>query len=96
MFKHKYDEKNSVVSVTTIYEYEEFDKKFNKLLSQACSKIKVPGYRPGKAPKEQLLARISQFEIQNQVLDEFLNSKNQIFLNIYKIKELNLYLILMG
>ncbi|WAM05087.1 trigger factor [Mycoplasmopsis cynos] len=57
MFKHKYDEKNSVVSVTTIYEYEEFDKKFNKLLSQACSKIKVPGYRPGKAPKEQLLAR---------------------------------------
>ncbi|WP_322960247.1 trigger factor [Mycoplasmopsis cynos] len=75
MFKHKYDEKNSVVSVTTIYEYEEFDKKFNKLLSQACSKIKVPGYRPGKAPKEQLLARISQFEIQNQVLDEFLNSK---------------------
>lgn len=54
MFKHKYDEKNSVVSVTTIYEYEEFDKKFNKLLSQVCSKIKVPGYRPGKAPKEQL------------------------------------------
>nr|WP_322958814.1 trigger factor [Mycoplasmopsis canis]WQQ12159.1 trigger factor [Mycoplasmopsis canis] len=94
MFKHKHDKKHSVVVVSAIYKYDEFKTEFDKLVSQASSKIKVPGYRPGKAPKEQLLARIDYHSIENKIFSNFLDkNKNEIFkyLDDKKIKFLPVF-----
>ncbi|WBP84194.1 trigger factor [Mycoplasmopsis edwardii] len=75
MLKHKYDKKSSLVTVELVYKFEDFKARFDKLVQEASSKIKVPGYRPGKAPKDKLLARVDYHAIENKVLNEYLDSK---------------------
>lgn len=69
-YSHKLLEKKSnvytfEVKVTKEYQKEIEEKVFNKL----ASNVKVPGFRPGKAPKDAIGARIA-----NDVLNETMNT----------------------
>ncbi len=49
---------------------EEYDKWYNRLLDQLLSRVEVPGYRPGKASKDKLLASVDSDKVAQVIFQE--------------------------
>ncbi|TDV24230.1 trigger factor [Mycoplasmopsis mustelae] len=75
MIKHTVNKEKSEVLVSTTIEKKLFDAKFNELLEKESKKVKVPGYRPGKAPKEKLHAYINSTKIYDETANIFLKTE---------------------
>lgn len=92
MFKHKFNADKNEVLVTLKWERSDFETKLQKSLDLAVKNIKVPGYRPGKAPKEKLLQRVDILAVQDRLIKDYVNSKwNDLtkYLDDKKLKVLN-------
>ncbi|WP_426461382.1 trigger factor [Mycoplasma hafezii] len=69
--KHELLEAKSEFVVSFEISKDEVQKEFDKRVEAAAKNVKVPGYRPGKAPKEKRLARVDYQTINSQVTQFF-------------------------
>ncbi|VEU74566.1 Trigger factor [Mycoplasmopsis citelli] len=76
MFDTKLNKENQEYIVTLTLDKEEYDKEFQKNYKNALSKVKIPGFRPGKAPKHKLEAAVNTGEVHSQTLDFFIKNKH--------------------
>jgi len=59
-------------SLEVIVPASEVDAEFSKVIAKLTPKVKIPGFRPGKAPKAVLLSRYER-EIQSEVAEALVN-----------------------
>lgn len=71
MFTTKLDEEKNLLVVSTKISKEEYKAQFDKLYNAAIKKVKVPGFRPGKAPLKELNARVNLNALITDTLDFF-------------------------
>ncbi|UUD36021.1 trigger factor [Mycoplasmopsis citelli] len=76
MFDTKLNKENQEYIVTLTLDKEEYDKEFQKNYKNALSKVKIPGFRPGKAPKNKLEAAVNTGAVHSQTLDFFIKNKH--------------------
>jgi len=58
-------------TIRAIFAADEVTKEFEKALREAGKRLKIPGFRPGKAPRGLILKRISVGELAEDVRDSF-------------------------
>ncbi|EGV00262.1 trigger factor [Mycoplasmopsis columbina] len=70
------DEKNAEIKKVVKVSGDEWTSLVEKAKKEVSSKIKVPGYRPGKAPKHILEQRLNMGDVFNKALNQYL-AKNE-------------------
>ena len=60
----------SQVEVTVVYDGKEWEEAQKKAFDKVASKISVPGFRPGKAPKAMLAARVEPAKVIDQAIND--------------------------
>ncbi|WP_036452107.1 trigger factor [Mycoplasma buteonis] len=73
--KHELNEAKNELVVLVDASKEEMETTVQKYVDSALKTVKVPGYRPGKAPKEKALARVNFEEVNNKALNDLFNQK---------------------
>jgi trigger factor len=63
------------VRITTEVPFEELEPDFDKAFKQLAQQIRLPGFRPGKAPRKLLEARIGRGAVLEQVVNDALPSR---------------------
>lgn len=63
------------VRITTEVPFEELEPDFDKAFKQLAKQIRLPGFRPGKAPRKLLEARIGRGAVLEQVVNEALPAR---------------------
>ncbi|WP_025755107.1 trigger factor [Mycoplasmopsis cricetuli] len=81
MIKNKIEKENLKLNIFVSISFDEFSKKIEQEIDNAMKKVKVPGFRPGKAPKNKLLERVNISEINNKVIFYFGNANYSKALN---------------
>ncbi|MBU4693154.1 trigger factor [Mycoplasma sp. CSL7491-lung] len=75
MIKHTQDVKNSQVVVSYTIKSDEFQKLFNESIDKKAQKVKVPGYRPGKAPIEKLRSYVNKEDVFTTLINNLARNK---------------------
>ncbi|QKT05151.1 trigger factor [Mycoplasma sp. OR1901] len=75
MIKHTQDNKNSQVVVSYTIKSDEFQKLFNELVDKKAQKVKVQGYRPGKAPIDKLRSYVNKEEVFTTLINDLARNK---------------------
>ncbi|WAM00833.1 trigger factor family protein [Mycoplasmopsis felis] len=89
MVTHLEDKKNSSLVITYKVSKDEFQKNLDKEMNNFSKKVKAPGYRPGKAPKEKLLQYTNKTEVMNFVISTYSKSTFQEVVKYITEKKLN-------
>lgn len=63
------------VRITTEVPFEELEPDFDKAFKQLAKQVRLPGFRPGKAPRKLLEARIGRGAVLEQVVNEALPAR---------------------
>ncbi|VEU76419.1 trigger factor [Mycoplasmopsis columboralis] len=71
MFTTNLDKQKQSLSVTVTIAENEFLPEFEKRFKEALKTVKVPGFRPGKAPLKELEARVNYQAIHSATVDHF-------------------------
>ncbi len=90
------DKKTSELTVTLEIESKQYKKILNEKTEEASSKIIIPGYRPGKAPKEKLLSHVNFEKIALDTDNYFVNKHSQEMFNAGREKNKYIYPTLVG
>ena len=90
------DKKSSELTVTLEIESKQYKKILNEKTEEASSKIIIPGYRPGKAPKEKLLSHVNFEKIALDTDNYFVNKHSQEMFNAGREKNKYIYPTLVG
>ncbi|WP_435130172.1 trigger factor [Mycoplasma sp. 6243] len=94
MIKHQEHKELAEYTIKVLIPADEVKKKNDFYFNEALKKVKVPGYRPGKAPREKLEAYLDTNAISRKTVDSFLHSSfNDVvkYLDDKKIKALSKY-----
>ncbi|WP_322935624.1 trigger factor [Mycoplasmopsis felis] len=89
MVTHLEDKKNSSLVITYKVSKDEFQKNLDKEMNNFSKKVRVPGYRPGKAPKEKLLQYTNKTEVMNFVISTYSKTAFQEVVKYITEKKLN-------
>ncbi|VEU58772.1 trigger factor [Mycoplasmopsis gallinacea] len=87
MIKFTLDKKNAEVVATSVVNKDEFTKALEKNIDAAAKKVVVKGYRAGKAPREELLARVDSTKAVSKTIEEFASKRFQEVLKSFSEKE---------
>lgn len=70
--KHEFKKENGLLTDVIVYEKAEVTKAINKATDTLILDVTVPGFRKGKAPKEQAVRYLSNERLTNATLDKLL------------------------
>src|SRR5690625_2560006 len=70
--RHK-DKQAVEATVEVTVPASDVDAAFDRVLSQLSRSVRVPGFRPGKAPRGILIKRIGEESLQNEVREELID-----------------------
>lgn len=87
MIKFTLDKKSAEVVATSVVNKEDFTKALEKNIDAAAKKVVVKGYRAGKAPREELLARVDSSKAIAKTIEEFASQRFQDVLKSFSEKE---------
>ncbi|MDF2847957.1 MAG: trigger factor [Oerskovia sp.] len=76
------------VRITTEVPFEELEPDFDKAFKQLAKQVRLPGFRPGKAPRKLLEARIGRGAVLEQVVNEALPARYSEAVSTTEIKPL--------
>ncbi|MFA7703934.1 trigger factor [Mycoplasmopsis synoviae] len=88
MSDFKFTNTETELVVSLFVSKEQVDKEYQKLETEALKKIKVNGYRAGKAPKEVLRARLNSKDLLDRVLQNLSKENlNEVYKQLMERKE---------
>ncbi|MEX2542822.1 MAG: trigger factor [Trueperaceae bacterium] len=83
------DKKPVEATVEVTVPAAEVDKTFDKVLRQLARQVKVPGFRPGKAPRGVLVKRVGKEALEGEVREELIESSYQKALEQFELVPLH-------
>ena len=79
---------NAIVELTVAFDVDEWKKNKKKALNKLAKKVKIDGFRPGKAPVAMVKARVSKGSILEEATDMILQANFVKILNDAKVEPL--------
>ncbi|WP_027121321.1 trigger factor [Mycoplasma leonicaptivi] len=91
MIKHEINKDKSSCTVFTKIKTEEFKNLTDEKQNELAKKVKVPGYRPGKAPLEKRLQYVNTLDAINKVINDIVNKNFNDFIKYIEKNNLPIY-----
>ena len=79
---------NAIVELTVAFDVDEWKETQKKALNKLAKKVKIDGFRPGKAPIAMVKARVSKGSILEEATDMILQANFVKILNDAKVEPL--------
>lgn len=79
---------NAIVELTVAFDVDEWKETQKKALNKLAKKVKIDGFRPGKAPVAMVKARVSKGSILEEATDMILQANFVKILNDAKVEPL--------
>ena len=79
---------NAIVELTVAFDVDEWKETQKKALNKLAKKVKIDGFRPGKAPVAMVKARVSKGSILEEAIDMILQANFVKILNDAKVEPL--------